>query len=249
MHVGKFLASRLAPRRRTRLALLAVSALLITAAALAIGILLFGDFGSTAGRVLATTALLAVYGVLALPAALLRDMRRAPALTVAMLALALASASLTIVAVWTDGGDLLGKAVGTANAWLVATVQTGALMLRRRAHDARTVRALFVASSALVGVAALLVTVLAWADVDSEGFGRVLGALVVLDVLLVALQPILARARPNAIEYRLRVLVEPEASIELAVEAPDLATAAASAIRTVERDGHRVRGLEFQRPR
>jgi hypothetical protein len=47
-----------------RLVLLAVAGLLTAAAALAIGILLFGDFGSTEGRILATTALLAGYGLL-----------------------------------------------------------------------------------------------------------------------------------------------------------------------------------------
>jgi hypothetical protein len=66
-----------------RFVLLAVADLLTAAAALAIGILLFGDFGSTEGRILATTALLAGYGLFALPAAVLRDQRRLAALTIA----------------------------------------------------------------------------------------------------------------------------------------------------------------------
>jgi hypothetical protein len=229
-----------------RLVLLAVAGLLTAVAALAIGILLFGDFGSTEGRILATTALLAGYGLLTLPAAILHDQRRAAALTSAVVALAVAAASLTTVAVWSgETSDELGKVIGTVNGWLVAAVQLAALTLRRREHDARVVRLLFAASSALVVVLAWMLTVLLWAGFDSERYGRVFGALLVLNVLLVALQPILARARPRAIVHQLRVGVAPDESIELTVEAPDLAAAASKAIRTVERDGHRVLGLEF----
>lgn len=45
--------------------------------------------------------------------------------------------------------------------------------------------------------------------------------------------------------HRLRVRVASDELVDLTVEAPDLAAAAAKAIRTVERDGHRVLGLEF----
>ena len=58
--------------------LLSVAVLLSVSAALAVGILLFGEFGETEGRVLATTGLLAGYGLLALPAAMLLDRRRLP---------------------------------------------------------------------------------------------------------------------------------------------------------------------------
>ena len=232
------------PVARKRLVLLAVAALLTAAAALAIGILLLGDFGSTEGRVLATTALLAGYGLLTLPAAALHDQRRAPALAAAVLGLALAAASLAIAAVWSDAPDALGKALGSANAWLVAGVVPAALMLRRRARDPRAVRFLFAASSALGVVLASMFTVLVWAELDSERLGRIVGALLVLEVLLVALQPILARARRDADVHRLRVRVAAGGSIELAVEAPDLPAAAAKAIRAAEREGHRVLGLD-----
>jgi hypothetical protein len=234
-----------APITGKRLVLLAVAGLLTAAAALAIGILLFGDFGSAEGRILATTALLAGYGLLALPGAILRDQRRAAGLTAVVVALVVAAASLTTSAVWTDEADALGKAIGTINGWLLAVVQPAALTLRRRAHDARVVRRLFAASSALVVVLALMFTLLLWAEIDSERYGRVFGALLVLNVLLVALQPLLARAHPRTIVHRLRVRVADDELVELTVEAPDLAAAAAKAIRIVERDGHRVLGLEF----
>ena len=234
------------PTTGKRRLLLAVAGLLTAAAALAIGILLFGDFGSTEGRILVTTALVAGYALLTLPAVILRDQRRAAPLTAAVVALAAAAASVAIAGVWTEGGDVLGRAIGTLNAWLVACVQPAALVVRRREDDPRVVHFLFAVSSALAVVLASMFTVLIWAEIDSERYGRLLGALLVLDVLLVALQPILARARQRPVIHQLSVAVAPGRSIELTVEAPDLAAAASKAIRTVERDGERVLGLEFR---
>jgi hypothetical protein len=229
-----------------RFLLLAVADLLTAAAALAIGILLFGDFGSTEGRILATTALLAGYGLFALPAAILRDQRRLAALTIAVVALAVAGASLTILAIWTgEPPDVLGRSIGTVNGWLVAAAQVAAVALRRRTHDPGIVRRLFAASSTLIVLLAAMLTALLWAGIDSERYGRAFGALVVLNVLLVALQPLLARMHPSETVHRLRVRVAPDKAVELIVEAPDLAAAASKAIRKLERDGRRILALEF----
>ena len=59
-----------------RALLLAVAACLSVSALLAIGILLVGHFGETEVRILATTALLAGYGLLTLPATILLDQGR-----------------------------------------------------------------------------------------------------------------------------------------------------------------------------
>jgi hypothetical protein len=229
-----------------RVVLLVVAALVSAAAALAIGILLFGDFGATEGRILATTALLAGYGMLALPAAILQDQRRMPALATAVVALAVGAAALSVAAVWqNEPHDTLGKAIGTATGWLVAAAQVSALAARQGEQDPRPVRRLFAGSSALAAVVAAMFTALLWAEINRESYFRVLAALVVLDVLLVALQPILARARPTGTVHRLRVLVDPAETVELTVEGPDVAAAASKAIRTLERDGRRVLLLEF----
>ena len=59
-----------------RLLLSAVAAVLTLTALLAIGILLFGRFGETEGRILGTTIFLALFGLLSLPAAILLDQKR-----------------------------------------------------------------------------------------------------------------------------------------------------------------------------
>jgi hypothetical protein len=229
-----------------RVVLLAVAALLTGAAALAIGILLFGDFDQTEGRILATTAALAGYSLLALPAAILRDRRRLPALAIAVLALAGAAAILAVVGIWADGlGETFGKALGTVNAWLIASVQIAALALRRTERDPRSVRRLLAASSSLVILLVTLLTVVIWAEIDSEAAGRVLGTLLVLNVLFVALQPVLARIRPAGRTYLLRVVVAPQENIDLTIDAVDAGAAASKAIGMLERDGRRILNVSF----
>lgn len=228
-----------------QLLLLAVAGLLSASAALAIAILLFGDFGETEGQILATTALLAGYGLLALPAAMLVDQRKLAGLAVAVLLLAAAGAVLAVAAIWTDEpSDAHGKGIGTISSFLVASSQVSALALRRSERDPGLVRGLFAASSVLAAVVAVMIAVLLWAEIDSERYGRVLAALVVLDVLAVALQPTLARARPRGRPIALRLMLEPDETVDVEVAAPDVASAAARAIRDAERNGRRVLKLE-----
>jgi hypothetical protein len=224
---------------------LAVAGLLSASALLAIVILLVGHFGETQGRIIGTTALLAGYGLLALPSTILVDQGRSRRLGAGSLVLAAAGASLALAALWSDDPPAaLGKAVGTATAFALAAAQAAALAGRHRERDPASVRRLFVLSNVLAPGAAAMFTALLWLETGRESYARLLAALVVLDLLVVALQPLLARARPVAASYRLRMNVglPDEATIE--VEAPDLAAAVAKAIRAAEREGRRVRGLE-----
>jgi hypothetical protein len=90
-----------------------------------------------------------------------------------------------------------------------------------------------------------MLTVVIWAEIDSEGFGRVFGALLVLNVLLVVLQPVLARIRPAGRTHLLRVVVAPQETVDLTIEAVDVAAAASKAIGMLEPDGRRVLHVSF----
>ncbi len=219
---------------------------LSASALLAIGILLFGQFGETEGRVLGTTALIAGYGLLALPAGLLLEGSRRLPLAVTTLALAVTGLALALAAVWsTDSADALGKSVATVTAFAVAATQTSALAARRRTHDRQVVGRLFRVSVTVAIVLAGLVTVAAWAeDIGWEGYYRILAALAVLDVLVVVLQPVLALARPATIVHRLHVVLDQGEELDVEVDAVDFASAVANAIRMTEHDGGRVRGVE-----
>ncbi len=229
-----------------RIILFGVAASLSASALLASGILVFGDLGETERRILATTALIAAYGLLALPAGMLFDQARFRALATAVLTLAVAGLSLALVAVWVSSApEELGKTVATVTVFAVAFTQTAALSIRRSDGDPPLVRRLFAGSVALALTLAAMTTAAAWGDIGREGYYRIMGALAVLDVLLVALQPILALTRPRRRVYRLSVLVEPQGPAEIEVEAEDFAKAASLAIRTLEQGGGRARRVEL----
>ena len=228
-----------------RLLLLAVAGLLSASALLAIGILLLGHFGDTEGRILSTTALLAGYGLVALPSTILLDQGRSRSLAYTGLGLAVVAAALSMAAVWTeDPPEWLGKTMGTAAVAAVAAAQVAALTARRRDGDPVFVRRLFALSCVLAAVVAAMAAAAIWWEIDNSGYYRVFGAVFVLDLLTVALQPILARARPAAEAHRLTITLEGGETVELRVEAPDLATAVARSIRSLEHDGRLVARIE-----
>jgi hypothetical protein len=182
-------------RDMKRRLLLAVAGLLCLAALLAIGILLVGHFGRTEGRILGTTMVLAGYGMVALPSVLLFE-RRGPVLLVkAGLGLAALAATVSIVEMWGfSDSRAAGKTVGTTTVLALAAAQAALVTARRRAEDPVAVRRLHPVSCATGAALALFASVLFWASPDSSLWPRLAGALLVLDVLLVALQPVLARA-------------------------------------------------------
>lgn len=228
-----------------RILLLAVAGLLSATALLAIAILVTGRFDATSDRILGTTALLAGFGLIALPAAALLDQQRYRWLALATASLSAAGAVCAIAAVWApDGSDTLAKTAGSTTALALACAQVSALAARRREGDSAIVQQLFVASCATGLFAASLIALAIWHNPHGSGYWRLVGSLLVLDILLVALQPILARARSvGGPVHRLTVAVANGEPVALTVEGGDLASAAAKAIRSVERDGGRVTAI------
>jgi hypothetical protein len=234
--------------KRRRILLLGVAGLLSVSALLAIGILLVGRFGRTEQRILGTTMLLAGFGLLALPSVVLFDQGRFRQLAAAATATTAVGAGLALALVWgPSGSDTFGKVVGTATVLGVSFAQTAAVAARRRTDDPPAVRRLFAGSCVLAGVAAGAATALLWADPQNQLYPRLFGALVVLDLLVVALQPVLARARTPTEQHRFTVVLASGETIELSIAGGDTATAAAKAIRTAERAGGRVVRLDVTR--
>lgn len=179
--------------RRRRILLLAVAGLLSVAALLAIAILLVGRFGDTERRVIGTTLLLAGYGVVSLPGVVLLDKGRARTIAEGAVALAAAGAALGLVSIWGFSDvEAVGKSVGTATILAVAAAQVAALTARRVKRDPTVVRELFAASCGTAALAAGAAVAAIWAQPSGTLYARLIGALVVLDLLLVALQPVTA---------------------------------------------------------
>jgi len=232
---------------RKRVLLLMVAALLSISAVLAIAVLLVGRFGSIEGRILGSTALLAGFGLVALPGVVLLDKERARRLALAGIASAALASLLALVDIWSrSSSDMLGRTVGSATVAALALSQLCALTARRDPADPDSVRRLFAASCATAVLAATLAVTFIWSSPHGSLAPRLLGAVVVLDLLLVALQPILARARPGVV-HRFEVVLGSGERLAVDVEGGDVASAAARAIRSVERRGGSIVELDVER--
>ncbi|MGZ4291350.1 MAG: hypothetical protein ACXVQQ_02015 [Gaiellaceae bacterium] len=180
-------------QRRTLL--IAVAVLLCAAALFAIGVLLVGHFGRTEARILGTTAVLALMSLVALPAVMLIERRRALLFADVAAVTAAVAAGFAVATVWAPG-DLLGKLTATVVTVAVLGTQAGALLARQGPGDPHIVHRLYLASLVTGSILAALIITLTWAQFESPGYGRVMGSLAILDALFVALQPLLARLRP-----------------------------------------------------
>lgn len=240
------------PRSLTgkRVLLVGIAVLLSVSALLAVVILLVGRFGSVEGRILGSTALFAGYGLVALPAVVLLDSGRSRRLGLSAAAIAALAAAVAFVTIWSrPGSDALGRAVGSATIVALALAQVAAVTARRSDRDPVSVQRLFAASCAAAALVAAFAVTLVWVAPDDGDPARFLGALLVLDLLLVALQPILARAHAGSVTRRFTVVTASGEQIEVEVAGGDLASAAARAIRSVEQVGDPVVELTIGPPR
>jgi hypothetical protein len=219
---------------------------LAATAALAIGVLLLGDFDDTEARVLLTTLAISVSGLLGLPAAVLLEQGRSPVLAWASITLTVVLFAAFEIMLWQNEDSEPGwKFVGTLAAVTVASTQISALTTRLRAGDRPSVRKVYASAVALVVVIAVLVVAAIWEEIDDATYYRILAALAVLNVLLVVVQPFLRKLGPAAGgAFRVRLATEPGGVQELELAGHDFADAVARSIREHERAGRRVTRLE-----
>ncbi|MBD0348439.1 MAG: hypothetical protein ICV59_04740 [Thermoleophilia bacterium] len=195
--------------------------------------MLFSDFGDAAVRIILTNLAVSIASLLALPAGVLLDARRAPVLGWSTLGLVGAAFVLALGMIWIDeleDWQRAAKTLGTAAAFAVACAGVSAATARRRSTDSLTVRRLYAAGVAGSALLATLVSSAIWREEDGETFWRGTGALAVVTVLAVLLQAVLRRLGAPSAERDFVVRIS---------GAPDDA-AVAEAIRTLERAGARI---------
>jgi MFS family permease len=199
-----------------RVFLWALVASLCVTAAVAIGTLLFAEFDDTAGRILATTALLSLACLLSLPAGVLLDQRRAVPLAWGTIAAAGAGFVLAMVVIWAEReAEWLSRTTWTLWLGAGAGAQASVVTAMLRAGASRRLRVLHAVSILLASSLAALIAVAIWTEPDSDAFARALGALAIAAVLTSLLQPILQRIeRPIAGRARLVLDLDREPSEE-----------------------------------
>jgi hypothetical protein len=224
-----------------RLLLRAIVAGLCVTAGIGIVVLLSGSIDDTAGRILITTTSVSFFGLLAVPAGMLLERNRLSRLGRAGAGLTGATFVLTLVVTWMhDVPPSLWRTWGVLGTLTLAAAQAATVEARRRDTDSDGIRflvSLSMASGALLaafGIGGIL------GSVDDGGYYRLVGAIAIVDVLLVSVVAVLRRGSgPVSRTHRMRV----DGRL---VEAPgrDFAAAAANAIRDAERAGTPVRRVE-----
>jgi hypothetical protein len=181
--------------RRFAFGLVAVA--LSVCGCLAVLFLLFGRFDGASWRILTTTVLLGLFSLLALPGATLLDQGRGSILPWCCILLAALGFLWAFRIVWGDleNADAAWRLLATLTACSTAVSQVCATTSRRRETDPGSVGCLYGMSNLLAYTAAGMVTLAAWNALGAGPlFWRLLGAIAVLDLLAVLLQPVL-RAR------------------------------------------------------
>jgi hypothetical protein len=216
-----------------------VGALCLTAA-IAVVVLLSGHFDQTSWRILGTTSAVSFFGLLGVPVGMLLERGHAVLLARASGVLTSAAFVLTIAVIWRHWTDGVSKTWAVVLTLAVAAAQAAVVEARRRDTDTPAISAvvggsmLTGAALAVMGIAAILT------EIDDGTYYRGLGAVAVIDVLLLAIVAVLRRGvGPIAHPHRIRVNGE-------LIEAPgrDFAAAVAAAIRTAENEGKTVQRVE-----
>jgi hypothetical protein len=208
--------------------------------AIAIYELLAGRYDDTSWRILATTTAVSFFGLLGVPAGMLLERGRALTLARTSGALTLVTFVLTIVLVWRHWSDGLGKTWGVAFTLALAVAQAAVVEARRRDTDTSGIKSLAAASMVTGAILAVMGTAAILDEIADGSYYRVMGAVGVLDVVLLVVVAVLRRGvGPIAQTHQIRV-------DGLLVEQPgrDFAAAVAAAIRNAEKDGSTVRRIE-----
>jgi hypothetical protein len=224
-----------------RLLLRAIVAGLCITAGIGIVIVLSGSIDDTSGRILITTTAVSFFGLLAVPAGMLLERNRLSWLGRGSAALTGATFLLTLVVTWVhDVPQSLWRTWGVLGTLTLAAAQAAVVEARRRDTDSDGIRLL--ASLSMVSDAALAALGVGGilGSIDDGGYYRLIGAIAIVDVLLISVVAVLRRGSgPVGRTHRVRV----DGRL---VEAPgrDFAAAVANAIRDAEQTGTPVRRVE-----
>jgi hypothetical protein len=235
-----------------RLLLIATIVALSLTALIAIVALLAADFGETELRILATTAGFGLVSLIAMRGTVLLDQRRGQTLARAVIGFSALAFVIELWAVWLDTDNSAAwKSYVCAIAVATALGQFDGMLARRRPTDPPSIGPLVWASGACAVVLAVMAISAALGEIDDAGYYQLFGVVTVLDVLGIALQPVVRRlggprptvpARPRADRF-VCVLANGQAVARDA--GADLPDAVAKAIRELHERGERVTRIEL----
>jgi len=227
-----------------------VTAFSVTAL-IAIAAVLGGAFGDTEWKILATTGGFALASLFAMRGTILLDQGRHRDLGWTVVALSALAFVLELKVVWVDHGDseVTWKALAITAGFAGALGQIATSLARRRPTDPPSLRPLSWAGGTCALAVEALIAYAAIAEVDDGSYYRFLGAVFILDVLLVALESVVRRlgtspAVPDGAAPFVCVLADGR-RIRPETHDRDLPLAVAAALRELNARGKRVRAIEL----
>lgn len=239
--------------RIRRLLLVATVAALSLTALIAIVALLAADFGDTELRILATTAGFGLVSLIAMRGTVLLDQNRQTRLAQVVIGASAVAFLAELWAVWLDTDrPAAWKSYVCAIAVATALGQIAGMLARRRPADPTSIGLLVWASGICAVVLALMAITAAIAEIDDAGYYQAFGVIAVLDVLGVALQPVVrrlgapstARVQPGTATDRFVCVLADGRTVERTA-GTDLPDAVASALREAAERGDRVIRIEL----
>jgi hypothetical protein len=229
-----------------RLLLIAMVSALSLTALIAILALLTQDFGETQLRILATTGGFGLSSLIAMRGTALIDQGRYLALGRAVLGLSALSFLIELWILWLDtDSEVAWKSYVCSIAVAGALGQIAGMIARRRPTDPPSMGLLVTGAGTCAVILAVMACFAALAEVDDAGYYQFFGAVAVLDVLAVVLQPVVRRLgqpAPAAREGRFTVVLADGRRIEREAGA-DLPAAVAKSLRE---HGDRVTRIELR---
>jgi hypothetical protein len=234
-----------------RFLLLSVVTALSLTALIAITAVLGGAFGDTEWKILATTGGFALASLFAMRGTILIDQGRHRNLGWWVVGLSGLAFLLELKVVWIDTGDseVTWKALAVTAGFAGALGQIATSLARRRPTDPPSLRPLSWAAGACALTVEALIAYAAIAEVSDGGYYRLLGAVFILDVLLVALEAVVRRlgAKPvvQAGHAAFVCVLADGRHVQREAREHDLPNAVASALRELAAKGERVRSVEL----
>lgn len=237
--------------RARRMLLRAVVAALSVTALVAIAAILGGDFGGTQWKILATTSGFALASLFALRGTILLDQGIRRRLGWSVVFLSALAFLLLLKVLWIDDGDSewTWKTLAIAAGLAGALGQIATSISRRRPTDPPSIRPLSAAAAVCALTVEVLIAIAAIDEVSAGDYYRILAAIFVLDVLLVALESVVRRlgdkpaVAPGHAAF-VCVLADGR-QIRREARAQELPEAVASALRELNARGQRVRSIEL----
>jgi hypothetical protein len=235
-----------------RLLLIATVTTLSLTALIAILALLTQDFGETQLRILATTGGFGLASLIAMRGTALLDQDRQVTLGKTVIGLSALAFLLELWIIWLDtDSEAAWKSYVCATAWAAALGQIAGMLARQRTSDPDSIGPLITGAGTCAVVLALMASFAALAEVDDPFYYELFGVAAVLDVLALALQPVVRRLgqpspaaprdRPAVAEGKFAVFLRDGRRLVYPADA-DLPTAVANSLRE---HGDRVTRIEF----